>query len=42
MPFAANRPTWIEADPAGARQIDFGPGMQIGEVFDGTAGRRVA
>ena len=23
----------IEADPAGARQIDFGPGVQIGEIL---------
>jgi hypothetical protein len=23
----------IEADPAGARQIDLGPGMQVGEIL---------
>ena len=28
----------IEPDPAGARQIDFGPGVQVGEVLVGAGG----
>ena len=28
----------IEADPAGARQVDLGPGMQVGEVVVGAGG----
>ena len=27
----------VEADPTGARQIDFGPGMQVGEIGFGTS-----
>ena len=34
MPFAGHEPRGrIEADPAGAGQIDLGPGMQIGEIL---------
>ena len=28
----------VEADPAGAGQVDFGPGVQIGEVGGGAGG----
>ena len=41
--FAGQEPRGrIEADPAGARQIDFAPGVQIGEVVVGAAGVRRA
>ena len=33
-PSPANRPGGrVEADPAGAGQINFGPGVQIGEIL---------
>ena len=25
--------SWIEADPAAAGQVDFGPGVQVGEIL---------
>ena len=41
MTFAAQEPRGrIKPDPAGARQIDFGPGVQVGEIFR-SAGRAV-
>ena len=37
--FAAQQPgRGIEADPAGAGNIDFGPGMQVGEIGFGAGG----
>ena len=39
MAFAAEQAGGrIEPDPAGARKIDLGPGMQVGEVRVGAGG----
>ena len=44
VPFAGEQPGGrVEADPAGAGQIDLGPGVQVGEVArPGPTGRRAA
>ena len=39
MAFAAQQARRrVESDPAGARQIDLGPGMQVGEIVFGAGG----
>lgn len=39
MPFAGQQPGGrVKTDPAGAGQVDFGPGVQVGEIDLGAAG----